>query len=328
MKKLNTKTIEDLMLATTESVTTTYAGQYAGGWIQGALLSGPTLGNKNVTVKENILKKEVIKKLASASIIQAAACDYTPTGTFTVTEAVLEPTPLMVNVTLCKKSYVGDWITQGYGLNDELDTTYADFIIANISKTVGAAIETAIWAGSGATTTSFPGIMQRLYASSDVVKVTGATVASTAIAADLEKMLNALPAAVYGSPDLTFYMAADQYRAYIMSLNGFGASGLGGSGYKGEGGMWYNGQPLYFSGVKCVLAPGLTSGNVILAESTNIFFGTNVLDDTNAVKVIDQSNIDGSDNIHFIMKFTAGTQIGYTSEVVWLVGTASHNTYK
>ena len=49
-------------MATTTSITTTYAGQFAGEYIAQALLSKNTFRG-GVTVKPNIKYKEVLKKL-------------------------------------------------------------------------------------------------------------------------------------------------------------------------------------------------------------------------------------------------------------------------
>ena len=48
-------------MATTTSITTTYAGEFAGEYIAAALLSGVTLSQGGVTIKPNIKFKEVIK---------------------------------------------------------------------------------------------------------------------------------------------------------------------------------------------------------------------------------------------------------------------------
>ena len=53
-------------MATTTSITTTYAGEFAGDYIAAALLSGVTLSGGGVTIKPNIKFKEVIKKLINA----------------------------------------------------------------------------------------------------------------------------------------------------------------------------------------------------------------------------------------------------------------------
>ena len=48
-------------MATTTSITSTYAGEFAGKYISAALLSGSTLANDIITIKPNIKYKEVLK---------------------------------------------------------------------------------------------------------------------------------------------------------------------------------------------------------------------------------------------------------------------------
>ena len=56
-------------MATTTSLTTTYAGEFAGKYIGAALLSGNTLAQEGVTVKTNIKYKEVVKIRDAVSVI-------------------------------------------------------------------------------------------------------------------------------------------------------------------------------------------------------------------------------------------------------------------
>ena len=49
-------------LATTTSITSTYAGEFAGEYISAMLLAGKTLGDNTITIKPNIKYKEVVKK--------------------------------------------------------------------------------------------------------------------------------------------------------------------------------------------------------------------------------------------------------------------------
>ena len=79
-------------MATTTSITSTYAGEFAGKYISAALLSGSTIENGLITVKPNVKFKEVLKKAATdANVIKDATCDFTATGTVTLTERILQP---------------------------------------------------------------------------------------------------------------------------------------------------------------------------------------------------------------------------------------------
>ena len=52
------------------------------------------------------------------------------------------------------------------------------------------------------------------------------------------------------------------------------------------------------------------------AEKSNLYFGTGLLSDHNEVKVIDMADIDGSQNVRIVMRFTAGIQHGIGSDIV------------
>jgi hypothetical protein len=96
-------------MATTTSITTTYAGEFAGKYISAALLSGSTLSKELITIKPNVKYKEVMKKVATDDIVKNGTCDFTATSTLTLTERVLQPEEFQVNLQLCKKDFVSDW---------------------------------------------------------------------------------------------------------------------------------------------------------------------------------------------------------------------------
>jgi hypothetical protein len=47
-----------------------------------------------------------------------------------------------------------------------------------------------------------------------------------------------------------------------------------------------------------------------------LFFGTALLSDKNEVKVLDMADLDGSQNVRVIMRYTAGVQYGIGADVV------------
>jgi hypothetical protein len=57
-------------MATTTSITTTYAGEFAGKYIAAALLSAPTLEKGGITIMPNVKFKQVIKKVSTNDIIK------------------------------------------------------------------------------------------------------------------------------------------------------------------------------------------------------------------------------------------------------------------
>jgi hypothetical protein len=311
-------------MATTTSITTTYAGEFAGQYISAALLSGKTLNESAIGIKPNVKFKEVIKKVDTSGLIANATCDFADTGTVTLTERILQPEEFQVNVELCKKDFRSDWeaIQMGVGAFDQLPPKFADFLIAHVAGKVAEKTEQNIWGGVNATAGEFDGFSVLMAADSDVndaANDSATSFTSANIVSLLENTLDAVPSTVYGREDLTIYVPTIAYKAYIRSLGGFGASGLGAAGYDNKGSQWYsNGNALSFDGVKIQHAPGMPADHIIAGEASNLYFGTGLLSDHNEVKVIDMADIDGSQNVRVIMRFTAGVQYGIGSDLVLL----------
>lgn len=305
-------------MATTTNVTTTYAGEFALPYIQAALLNPSTIRNGGVTVKPNVKFKQVLKKVAMSDLIKDGSCDFTPTGTIALTENVLQPEEFQVNFTLCKQDFRDDWeaIAMGLSAHDNLPPNLADFIIAKTAAEVASANETIIWQGATGTAGEYDGFTTRFAADGTVIDVTGTTVTAANVLAELGKVVDAIPAAIYGKEDLFIYVPQNVYRAYVRALGGFSADGVGANGFEGRGNNQILGD-LAFDGVKLFLAEGLPSNKMVAAQSSNLFFGTSLMSDWNEVKVLDMADLDGSQNVRFVMRFTANVNYAYGSEVVY-----------
>ena len=306
-------------MATTTSITTTYAGEFAGKYISAALLSGKTLAEGNITVVPNVKYKQVMKKVATDDIVKDATCDFDDTSTLTLTERILTPEEFQVNLELCKKDFRSDWeaAQMGYSAFDNLPSSFSDFLIAHVADKVAQRMETNIWTGTNATAGQFDGFITTLGADGDVNDVTGTASTAANIITELGKIADAIPSTVYGAEDMTIFLPADMYRNYVRALGGFGASGLGAAGTDNKGTQWYNGGAgLQFDGIQIALATGLSDNDAVAAQKSNLFFGTGLLSDQNEVKVIDMADLDGSQNVRVVMRFTAGIQHGIGGDIV------------
>lgn len=307
-------------MATTTSITTTYAGEFSGKYIAAALLSAPTLEKGGMTIMPNVKYKQVIKRVATDDIIKNATCDYDPTSTITLTEKVLQPESFQVNLTLCKSDFRSDWdaIQMGYSAFDVLPKSFADFLIAHAAEKVAAGMETSIWQGVNATAGQFAGIMTQLTTDAalpSAQEVAGTTVTASNVITELGKIVDACPAALYGKEDLTLYVSSNIYRAYVRALGGFASSGQGANGYDNKGTNQAL-NDLYFDGVKIFLANGLAANTALLSQVSNLFFATGLMNDMNEVKVLDMGDLDGSQNCRVVMRFTADAKYGFASDLV------------
>jgi len=82
------------------------------------------------------------------------------------------------------------------------------------------------------------------------------------------------------------------------------------------GTLWYSGGDLSFDGVKIFVTQGLTGSQAMAAQKENLYFGTGLMNDMNEVKLLDMADLDGSQNVRVIMRYTAGTQFGIADEIV------------
>ena len=241
-----------------------YAGEFAGKYIAASLLTAKTLDDAAITILPNIKYKAAMKVGAFSNLVRSADCDFdSTTSGLTLTEKVLTPTELQVNLQICKKELHADWeaAQMGFSAFDNLPPLFSDFVIARVAAEVASATETSIWGGS-AGEGNFDGFVTLATADSTVVDVTAGTVTSANVVTELGKIVDAIPSGVYGADDLIIYVSQNIYRAYIRALGGFGASGLGAAGYDNKG----NNQSLdnlFFDGVKIYPSSGFGDNQAI-----------------------------------------------------------------
>ena len=304
------------------SLTTTYSGEFSGKYVAAALLSADTLDKGLITVMPNVKFKSVIQKASTDDIVKDASCAFEPNqGTLTLTEAILQPEEFQVNMDICKKDLHDSWEAEqmGFSAFDSLAPNFADFVLAHVAAKVADRTEKNIWSGSTATSGQFDGFATKLDADGDLPAgqdLTGAAITAANVVAELGAVVDAIPTAVYGSEDLYLYAASDVVRAYTRALGGFQSGGQGANGYENKGNNQVLGN-LFFDGIPVVAIRGAAAGTIIAAEKSNLFFGTGLTSDFQEVRVLDLAEIDGSQNIRVVMRFTAGVQYAQVTDIVY-----------
>jgi hypothetical protein len=318
----------------------TYAGEFAGQYIASSLLSAKTLDNKYVTIHPNVKYKEVIQRIAVDGIVQDASCDFVTSGSVALSEAVLTPKELQVNLQLCKENFVASWeaLQLGYSAFDTIPKSFNDYLISYVGGIVAQATEQAIWQGT-ATNGSFLGFQSQLSASvaANTTIVSGSITVSTGVipafsgsatvvggqpisgsitaANVLSKMndiVNSVPDTVYGKEDVLMYVPTNVAKAYQQALAG---GAIGANGWNNQ--MNVGEKPFNFNGIEIVLCPGMSASKVVISQKSNLHFGTGLLSDYNEVRVLDMANIDGSQNYRIIMRYTGGVIFGIGQDIVY-----------
>jgi hypothetical protein len=303
----------------------TYAGEFAGQYIAAALLSAKTLDNKYVEIHPNVKYKEVIQKLDVSGIVQDASCDFVTSGSVALSERILEPKELQVNLELCKQEFVDSWqaLQLGYSAFDTIPATFNDYLISYVGGKVAEVTEQNIWAGT-AVNGQFAGFQTLLSASiaaggagavlpakSGSVIISG-SITSANVISIFNSVVDSIPDAVYGKEDLLLYVGTGVAKAYQTALGG---GAVGANGYNNQ--LTVGEKPYNFNGIDIVMCPGMSANKIVAAQKSNLFFGTGLLSDYNEVKVLDMSNIDGSQNYRIVMRFTSGVQFGIGSDIVY-----------
>lgn len=307
-------------MATTTSLTTTYAGEFAKKYVAAALLSSPTIENGGVEILPNVKYKQVLQKVATDGILKDATCDFTATSTITLTERVLQVKDIQVNLQLCKTTFHSTWqgIEQGYSSFDVLPPSFQDYLLGYVASKVAAQNEVSIWTGATGTSGQFDGFVTKIAADAGLPaaqEVAGTTVTSSNVVAQLGSLVDAIPATLYGKDDLYIYVSQNIAKAYVRALGGFGASGLGANGTNAMGTQWYNNGSLSFDGIKIFVAQGLAANTAVATLKSNLFFGCSLQSDLMEARILDMSETDGSNNIRVIMRMAAGVQYAAIEDI-------------
>ena len=307
---------------TTTTITTTYAGEKAAGYVAAALLSANTIENGGITVKPNVKFKEVLKRVSTNDLLKDGSCDFEATSTLTLDEKILQVETFQINLQLCKENFRSDWdaIEMGYSAFDELPASFADFLIGHVAAKVAGKMEQNIWSGTAATSGEFDGFETLLAADAElpagqqIAAVLGGVDAGNVIA-ELGSVVDAIPTRLYGVEGLTLYVSSNVYRAYVRSLGGFAINGLGAAGVNAQGNNQEFGD-LMFDGIPLFMCNGMSDDTAICTTKDNLYFGTGLASDSQEVKVLDMADLDGSQNVRVIMRFVAGVQYAFAGDVV------------
>jgi hypothetical protein len=294
------------------TVTSNYAGKAAGFYISAALKEATSLDH--LTVLQNIKFKTNLQKVAGADLVRNADCNFTDHGTLALTESILTPKNLQINMQTCKDQLLESWEaeTMRAGAMNNNAPGFEDYVISYFTQHIADAVESSVWSGAAANNGEFEGF---LTATTGAFAVNGNVIANAAagaytastIISELQKIAAAIPSTVYGKEDLRIYMNWKTYRLYVSAISALGYVNM----YSMN-----NDYEATFEGIKLSVVYGMPDNQMVAAQVSNLYFGTDLLSDTTQVKMLEMSPLDGSENLRFVAKYSGGVQVGIGSEVV------------
>ena len=304
------------------NVTSNYAGKAAGFYISAALKEAKSLDY--ITQMNNVRYKSNIQSMAGSTLVKDATCDFTDAGTLALTEKVLEVKPLQINIDLCKQNLVSSWESMSMsGPGAPPPASFEDYVISYMGEIIAQGVENSIWQGVTATTGEFTGFLGAAVGYL-LPGVDGTVIQSTAsgaytatnIIANLQTlttdMANSVPN-ILSKEDTHIYMNPKTYAFYISAVSTLG--------YVNAYNMNGDYEPV-FEGYKIAVCPGMPDNQLVAAERSNLYFGTDLVSDFGVtgtgprITLMDMAALDGSDNMRLVARYSAGVQTGVGADIV------------
>jgi len=297
------------------TTTSNYAGKAAGFYVSAALNQANSLDY--LTMMENIKYKSNIQKMAGSSLVVDATCDFTDAGTLALTENVLTPKNLQINIDLCKATLLDSWeaLQMRAGAGAPPPASFDDYVISYMGEIIANGVEASVWSGAAASAGQFEGF---LTGTTGIFAVDGTVNSSTAsgayTAANIIANLQTLTAdmatdisAVLRKEDLHIYMSPKTYALYVSAVSTLG--------YVNAYNMNGDYAPV-FEGYKIAVCNGMANDQLVAAEKSNLFFGTDLISDTTRISLMDMAALDGSDNMRLVARYSGGVQVGIGADIV------------
>ena len=298
------------------TTTSNFSGKAAGFYISAALKEATSLDY--LTTIENIKFKSNIQRMAGSGVIADATCNFTGAGTLALTEKVLEPKNLQINLDLCKSTLLDSWeaLQMKAGAGAPPPASFDDYVISYMGEIIAQATEESIWEGT-AVAGKFNGFLGAvtgylLNGVDGTVVQSSASAAYTAanIIANLQTLTTDMAAnisPVLRKEDLHIYMNPKTYAFYVSAVSTLG--------YVNAYNMNGDYEPV-FEGYKIAVCPGMADNQLVAGEKSNLFFGADLLSDATRIQLMDMSQLDGSDNMRLVARYSAGVQTGVGADIV------------
>lgn len=181
----------------TVSITSSNAGK-ATEFYTKAIFEGRTLATKGIDIKADVPYKLAIRGYDLTNFIQSgSSCSWNNNGATVITEQVLDVKPFYINITECYADYKTSW---NYSSQTELPSDVADKIESMVKSNVATDVDSRSWLGNTTGGTNyvinqFDGYLRQIRKGSPVLQ-TGVTLTTANIAAELNKVLIAMPDAI------------------------------------------------------------------------------------------------------------------------------------
>jgi hypothetical protein len=280
--------------------------------IRASLFEAKTLSL--ISVQPGIKSSAAINILSSTPLWAAGACGFSAAGSTPLTQRNIAVSSIKKNESIClddlEAYYIQSKMRPGsYNEDMPFAQIYAEELVGQTAKM----IENLTWMGdtAGAGNLVFAdGLVKIIDAEAGVVTGTILAMDAANIVAAVDEMVAAIPADVVASEDLTLFMGYAEYRIYAKALRDANLYHYDGS--ENQGDMFTQFVP--GTNVKVVGVGGLSGqARMFLAEASNLFAGTDLLNDSEQFRIFYSED---NDEVRVIQKMKIGFQVAFPERIV------------
>lgn len=287
---------------------------------QAPLLRKMVLGGKTIN---RIGKQLGVKTSAALNYLETSptfqegkGCGFTPQGSATLSQRVIETGLIKVNMTICPDQLLGKYAEHlvEIGAGKE-KLPFEQEVAEDIVNNIDAKMEKAIWQGDTSSVDAdlqhFDGFVKILNEEDNTVKV---SVSGSSAYNAIKSVIKKIPSATL-KKGAEVYVAPDMFLNFMLELvekNYFHYSA--GSGEMPEE------FPFPATNIKVVNTEGLEgAGKIVAGCPDEMFFGTDLMDNKEELKIWFS---DDDDIFRVKAKWNAGAQVAYPDECVLATVTA------
>lgn len=262
----------------------------------------------------NVKEKTKLGVVTFSSPIQEFGCDFVATAS-ALNAITIEPCKLAVNTEICQddleSSFIANWMRAGSNMADFAPANFMSHYYEQLANAVMNDLALIAWQGDTAGTVApfdkCDGLEKKLAADSAVLDVSGTTITSSNVLAEIAKVINKLPNTIsYRKSELRLFVSSNVALAYQIA-----ASTLNVNQYISEA------APLQYQGIKIVVSPGMSDNKMTLSLGHNYVYAYDLLGDLSEINTINMKNTTGDRKIRTITDFKFFVGITNPEEIVY-----------
>lgn len=296
-------------------------------WFTKSLKGGVVIKNHYCRVIPNVTKSAILKTMVmdnnTISQVDERNCEWTPSQRITLDSKTSEVKNFKINEEQCYEeldSLFSEYAFQTEGAEKtDWPSGIEAAVMGLIQNSLSADIDRIFVGGSTNVVDGVQdGLLDKLAADSATIKVTGTTITTANVVAEIEKVYNAIPDAVlnmnYFEPEkaaVRIYVPIHVYRSLLQALGA-----VSGDHQVVLPNFTYVNGVVRYMNIEIAILPYLPQNSMLAYSVDNVFFLTDLLADTASVEVEGGKTLKDKNKVYINGKFRANSDYIFADEIV------------